>query len=85
MSLNKSAFKSAQIRPFPSQNQCAGTVCEYDEINLNDNPGQRSRMRRSAIQGDQSSELSRDRHLFSARCRQRAINFIFSYTYSAGP
>jgi hypothetical protein len=29
MSLNKSAYKSAQIRPFPSQNQCTGTVCEY--------------------------------------------------------
>ena len=31
------------------------TVCKYDGINLNDIPGPRSRMRRSAIQGDQPS------------------------------
>jgi hypothetical protein len=42
-------------------------------------------MRRSAIQGEQSSELSRDRHLFSALCRERAINFVFAYTYDEGP
>ena len=60
MSLNKSASKSAQIRLFPSRNQYAGTVCKYDRINLNDNSGQRSRMRRSAIQGDQSSPRKRN-------------------------
>jgi hypothetical protein len=80
MSLNKSASKSAQIRPSPSQNQCAGIVCKYDGTNLNDNSGQRSRMRRSPIQGDQFSESTGDRHPFSALFRERAMNFVFSYT-----
>ena len=35
-------------------------MCRYDGINLNDMIGQRSRMRTSAIQGDQSSLRKRN-------------------------